>query len=154
MFQHRLTKRFLLVGLFLAVFVAIVVLLYPQTYKSEVVLGGKTFLVDVADTNYLLSKGLSGREPLGSDEGMFFVFQKPDIHTFWMKDMNFPIDIIWMDENFDVIHIEKSISPETYPKTFTSKENSMYVLEISAGESQKLGIKIGDEVKFLNKTFK
>src|SRR3989344_5463411 len=140
MFHHRLVKRFIWI------FVS------TKTYKSEVILAGRVFEVDVVDTNYLLSKGLSGRMSLDEDQGMLFVFQKPDKYGFWMKDMLFPIDIIWFDQNFKIIHVEKSVSPQTYPKIFTPESNSLYVLEISAGQVQKLGIQIGDKTKFWKKS--
>jgi len=51
---------------------------------------------------------------------MLFVFEEPKIRSFWMKDMSFPIDIIWVDEGLEIVGIEKRISPNTYPKTFES----------------------------------
>lgn len=113
--------------------------------------GGKTFNIDVADTTYTLSKGLSGRAALGKNEGMVFVFDKLDKYGIWMKDMLFSIDIIWMDENFKIVHIEKSVGPETYPTIFSPDRLSMYVLEIAAGQVDLLGIKVGDKVDFIYK---
>ena len=152
MFHHKLVKRFIWIFVSILIFVGIIAFFSTKTYKSEVILGGKVFFVDVVDTNYLLSKGLSGRMSLDEDRGMLFVFQKPDKYNFWMKDMLFPIDIIWFDQNFKIIYVEKSVSPQTYPKIFTPGFNSLYVLEISAGQVQKLGIQIGDEAKFWKKS--
>ncbi|OHA99929.1 MAG: hypothetical protein A3H52_02555 [Candidatus Zambryskibacteria bacterium RIFCSPLOWO2_02_FULL_39_26] len=152
MFHHRLVKRFIWIFVSILIFVGIIAFFSTKTYKSEVILAGRVFEVDVVDTNYLLSKGLSGRMSLDEDQGMLFVFQKPDKYGFWMKDMLFPIDIIWFDQNFKIIHVEKSVSPQTYPKIFTPESNSLYVLEISAGQVQKLGIQIGDKTKFWKKS--
>jgi uncharacterized membrane protein (UPF0127 family) len=118
------------------------------THHSEVILGGKTFIVDVANTKYSLEKGLSGREPLSDDQGMLFIFPTEDEYGFWMKDMKFPIDIIWINSQMKIVHIEKSVSPNTYPKILTPTAPAIYVLEISAGQSDLLNIKIGDSVIF------
>jgi uncharacterized membrane protein (UPF0127 family) len=65
-----------------------------------------------------------------------------------MKDMNFPIDIIWIDENMLVADISKNVAPESYPETFSPRSRVLYVFEINAGISDKEDIKIGDRVDF------
>lgn len=144
-------KTIIEIIIFALVFIAIILFLSTITYKSEVIINGKVFEVQVADTNYLLEKGLSGRKSLSEDEGMFFIFDKPGKYGFWMKEMKFPIDIIWIDSNFEIIHIEKSLSPRTYPKVFYPNIPALYVLEISAGQSMAVDLKIGDTVKFVKK---
>ena len=79
---------------------------------------------------------------------MIFVFEKVGNYGFWMKDMNFPLDILWINDNFKVVGIEKNLATSTYPKSFGSKYKAMYVLEISAGYSNKNNIKIGDKIIF------
>lgn len=147
-----MTKTKLLVLIFSIVAITIVGFLSTVNYKSKLVLGGKTFSVDVADTVYTQAKGLSNRQSLGYNEGMLFIFKDVDIHGFWMKDMLFPIDIIWMDENLKINHIEKSLSPETYPKVFSPEAPAKYVLEIASGQADLLKVKIGDVVEFVDKT--
>ncbi len=131
----------------------IIFFLSTQTYQTQVVIEEKVYNVDVVDTQYLLSKGLSGRSGLAPNEGMLFVFANSDEHSFWMKDMLFPIDIIWIDENWKVVDIEPNVSPNTYPKIFVPNAPAKYVLEISAGESVKNGITIGEQVNILEKEF-
>ena len=126
----------------------VVGLFSPTSDRSKVYVGGKYFSVEVADTDASRARGLSGHDPLGSSEGMFFIFEKLDKHEFWMKNMTFPIDIIWIDTDFKITHIEKSVSPDTYPKTFYPNTPSLYVLEISAGQSEQLGLKISDTLVF------
>jgi uncharacterized membrane protein (UPF0127 family) len=92
--------------------------------------------------------GLSGRACIGPDQGMLFVFSKPDKYDFWMKDMKFPIDIVWLNENKMVIDVTPELSPSTYPKTFTSKDLSKYVLELQAGRAQQLNIGEGTQLQF------
>ncbi|MEQ1500402.1 MAG: DUF192 domain-containing protein [Parcubacteria group bacterium] len=141
------------VACFIVVFIVIIFTLSTQTYSSRLVLGGRTFSVEIADTKNLTEKGLSGHAPLAFNEGMFFAFKDSDVYGFWMKEMLFPIDIIWIDKDFRIVHIEKEVKPETYPKVFYPSLPAMYVLEISSGESDKLGLQIGDPVRFVKKFF-
>ena len=136
-----------------AVSIGIIVFLSTVNYNSQVSVGGKVFLVDVAETKYLQERGFSGHAPITDNEGMFFIFKEPDNYGFWMKDMLFPIDILWMDADLKIIHIEKNVKPDSYPKVFYPEAPALYVLEISAGEAQKLQIKIGDTVKIVKKYF-
>ena len=114
---------------------------------STVQIAGKTIQVDLAQTPAELSRGLSGRRSLAEGTGMLFIFENPDTYGFWMKDMLFPIDIIWIDEG-KIIHIEKNISPDTYPEIFTPNSPAKYVLEVPAGFSDKNGLKIGGMIIF------
>jgi uncharacterized membrane protein (UPF0127 family) len=120
-------------------------------YTYTVSLGGTHYNVEVADTTYLQEKGLSGHAPLSENEGMLFIFNKPDTYGFWMKDMLFPLDIIWIGADMHVVHIENSLAPETYPTVYYPQSPALYVLEVSAGEAQKHNIKIGDNVYFEKK---
>ena len=131
------------------VFVVISFFFSTKNNRNEIILEGKTFSVEIADMDVTRVLGLSGHAPLGDDEGMFFIFEHPGKYGFWMKDMTFPIDIIWIDQNFKIVHIENAISPETYPKIFYPKIPALYVLEIKASVAQKLDLKIADNVKFL-----
>jgi uncharacterized membrane protein (UPF0127 family) len=81
---------------------------------------------------------------------MLFVFDKPSIYPFWMKDMNFPIDMIWIGENDEVVYIEKNAQPDSYPETFVSSQNAKYVLEVISSFSEKNNLKVGDRVEFLS----
>lgn len=103
--------------------------------------------VEVADTAEKQIEGLSNRPNLLSDNGMLFVLNQPMIPKFWMKDMMFPIDIIWIDENMNVADVSTLLSPSTYPKTFSPSVPVKYVLEVNAGLSADAGIKAGDNVK-------
>lgn len=109
----------------------------------------KILKVEVADTPFLQEKGLSGRENLNENEGMLFVFNFLDKHGFWMKDMNFPIDIIWLDEEMKIVWIEKNVAPLSYPKIFSPKSDAKYVLEVVSGFSQKSNLQTGDLIEFL-----
>ena len=145
------SKSIIQIICFVVVFVVIIFFLYNKNYPSKLILGGKVFTVEVADTTKLLEKGLSGHLPLKDDEGMLLVFQKEDQYGFWMKDMLFSIDVLWIDSNLKIVHIEKSLRPETYPKIFYPNNKALYVLEVKAGQTQNLNVKIGDSVEFIKK---
>ena len=66
---------------------------------------------------------------------MLFVFAKPSVQCFWMKDMQFPIDIIWLDSTKKVTHIETNVDPMTYPKQYCGDDTTKYVIELRAGEA-------------------
>ncbi len=104
--------------------------------------------VEVADNPLARTQGLSGRESLQEGEGLLFVFDRPGRHSFWMKDMNFPIDIIWLEGDGDVVHIEKDVRPDSYPQTFTPRLPARYVLEVNAGFTENQNIKVGDKAEF------
>lgn len=141
-------KARLFAFLFIVVGITLIGYLTTINYESTVVINGKTYTVDVSSTAYTKTKGLSGRESLAPNHGMFFMFDNEDKHGFWMKDMNFSIDIIWIDKNFAVNHIEKAVSPQTYPKVFYPETSSLYVLELASGQADLLGLKVGDRVEF------
>lgn len=106
--------------------------------------GGDVIEAEVVSTNVDRARGLSGREGLGENEGMLFVFSEPGKYGFWMKDMNFAIDILWLDDEGKIVHIEKDVHPETYPNSFAPDEDALYVLEILAGKAHEQGLVVGD----------
>ncbi len=79
---------------------------------------------------------------------MLFVFEGVAVQCFWMKDMHFSIDIIWLDAEKRVVHIEKDVSPETYPRTFCPSKPAKYVIELSAGEASRSSIRPGQKLSF------
>ena len=102
--------------------------------------------VEIAEKMIQQQKGLSGRKELEENKGMLFVYEEPHIPSFWMKDMNFPIDIIWINEDNKIIGIEKNVNPDTYPQTFTPPDPVLSVLEVNAGWSDAYNIEIGDSI--------
>ena len=111
-------------------------------------IAGITLNVEVASTPEAQAQGLSGRTGLAENKGMLFVFAEPGQYAFWMKDMNFPIDMIWINENFKVIYIQKNAEPASYPETFGPAVNAKYVLEVVAGFADKNNLKEGDSALF------
>lgn len=112
--------------------------------EKTVVAGDTEIRAEVADDPYTRRIGLSNRESLEEGRGMLFLFEEDAPHSFWMKDMRFAIDMIWMNSNRMVVHIEEEVSPETFPRSFGPRTMSRYVLEVPAGYADKSGIKVGD----------
>ena len=109
-------------------------------------IGGMDVHVTIAQTESERERGLGGRIGLKSDEGMLFVFPKDGLYAFWMKDMRFAIDIIWISAKGVVVHVAENVSPDTYPASFGTQSPARYVLEVPAGFVDAHGIKLGDIV--------
>jgi hypothetical protein len=107
-------------------------------------------VAEVVDTKSSRELGLSGRDSMRNNEGMLFVFDYPGRYGFWMKDMNFPLDIIWINQNGYVVAIESNFTPESYlqnpPKTVMNGPPANYVLEVNTGIAEQLGIFLGSMV--------
>lgn len=121
--------------------------------KHTVTINKHTFQVDLAETEAQKILGLSQKKSLGTDKGMLFTFSQPDYHAFWMKNMHFPIDIIFINDT-KIVTIQKNLQPaakealnQNIP-TVTSSAPANKVLEINAGLSDKYGFKVGDTVTF------
>jgi uncharacterized membrane protein (UPF0127 family) len=111
-------------------------------------LGGIRVSVDLAVTTREKMLGLSGRQSLAEDKGLLFIFDESSEHAFWMKDMNFPIDIIWISSDLKIVSIKQDASPLYFPETYKSDQASQYVLEVVAGFSAKNNLKVGEKVEF------
>lgn len=107
-------------------------------------LGGEELTLKVADTEALREQGLSGSNPLAEHEGMIFVFPEPGEYGFLMKDMLYPIDIIWLDEKYRIVSAEEHAMPESYPKVFYPASPARYVVELKAGFILEYKLKKGD----------
>ncbi|MBU0750498.1 DUF192 domain-containing protein [Patescibacteria group bacterium] len=102
--------------------------------------------IEVVDTEAAREQGLSGRTDVPDNYGMLFVFETKDRYSFWMKDMLVPIDIIWLADDGSIVEIEDSVSPDTYPNSFTAPTPVKYVLETRARYARDNGWGIGTNV--------
>lgn len=116
------------------------VTLYPMTVNTTAI------SVELAESREQQEKGLSGRTSLPEDRGLAYLLAKPDFYTFWMKNMKFPIDIIWVDKNQKIIDITHNLTPDSYPRIFQPVKPAQIILEVNAGFAKKNGINIGDPV--------
>lgn len=131
---------------------ALLLLLLPTLFyrpaTATLKVHGNAYHLDIAATDETRQKGLSGRSSIKNDQGMIFVFDQAKTECFWMKDMQFPLDIIWMDANKEVVYIEKNVVPDTYPESFCPSENAKYVIELGAGQVARSHISVGQILGF------
>ena len=126
----------------------------PDMSQPQVAIGDSTWYVELAVTPAERSQGLSGREKLPEASGMLFVFEGDQHLAFWMPDMNFPLDMVWIDSTCQVVDVTLN-APVPLPgqslsdlSRFSPSVPSKYVLEINAGEFHDMGISVGDSVRF------
>lgn len=103
--------------------------------------------VSVVRNEEELRRGLSGQSSLGPTDGMLFVFPNDDYHGIWMKDMNFLIDIVWIDKDRKVVHIEESVRPDTYPNIFEPTVPARFVIEANAHYMSSFNVHVGATVE-------
>ena len=108
----------------------------------------ETFIeVQIAKKEIELKTGLMFQDTLPYDQGMLFVFDEPGVKTMWMKNMQFHLDMIWFDENGNVIQITKNVPPCKTPLEVMacdteriSADNVKYILEVTSGFVEKFSI--------------
>lgn len=102
----------------------------------------------VADNYFTKERGLSGKTRISSEEAMLFVFEKKDYYSFWMKGMNFPIDIIWINDD-RIIGLEKNVPVPRNDKIFVYRSDEVinFALELNAGLLDEYGIDINDKIE-------
>ncbi len=115
---------------------------------SYVNIGGQKIKVELAVTKAERVQGLSGRKSLDEGTGLLFIFEESGLYPFWMKDMNFPIDIIWLSEDQKIVFIKSNAKPSDFPKTYNPEQDAKYVLEVPAGFSEKYKLKAGGSAIF------
>lgn len=146
-------KKFKIREIFIGavVLLLIVGLVDKFTSKTKTIeLNGQIFKIEEVNTPSKMQKGLSGRESMAEDEGMLFVFGDKDYRNFWMKDMNFAIDLLWIDGNL-IVGFEENMQPEpNVPLERLRKYRSLQpvdkVLELPAGTIKKINIKAGQKI--------
>lgn len=126
--------------------------LYSLVFAGEigvprVLIGGREIEVEVADSPEEWITGLSGRPRLPDGTGMLFVYPDRVVRTFWMKDMQFPLDIIWIDGQV-VVKVDRNAPPEgSRPsRSYSSHWPVDVVLEVPGGSAGRWGIKPGDRL--------
>ncbi|MEX2007690.1 MAG: DUF192 domain-containing protein [Candidatus Levyibacteriota bacterium] len=146
-------------ALVILLFAILLGILLAQNYlKNNSFNFGKTSTATIDDHKFKLNVarsaeekevGLSEMKELPEDQGMLFIFDKPDYYSFWMKNMKFPIDIIFINGD-TIVTINENLKPPTDNQNasiFQPKSPANYVLEINAGLSSKYGLEEGDKVK-------
>jgi uncharacterized membrane protein (UPF0127 family) len=119
--------------------------------KAVVSVNGFKLIADLALTQDQQTKGLAVRNHIKESEGMLFVFQYPSKQSFWMKDMKFPIDIIWLGGNRSVVYIVPNLEPcpsRGNCPGYVPDRDSLYVLETAAGFSHRHNVAVGTQTDF------
>lgn len=145
-------KKLYILGLIIFLTVLLGVFLKKSVIRNNtrvVNINGHKLSVEIADTEALRNQGLSGRTNLTQDSGMLFIFPTIGNYQFWMKEMKFPLDFVWIDKD-SIVDLTANVAPpqtsqETLP-TFTSKFPFDKVIELNSGMIKSLNIKIGDKV--------
>lgn len=149
-----MTKPIILILLVVGV---VALLVARATSTRSVRIGEGTFKLEVAATPEARARGLSGRRSLAPDRGMLFIFQDAVHHGIWMKDMRFPIDILWLksvdSRHAIVIDIAPSVQPqpgkpETQLPVLYPRDIADTVIELRADSVFHTGVKIGDSVVY------
>jgi len=127
----------------------------PQSSSArEVSINNAKIKVELANTQDKRSKGLGGRQAIATDEGMLFIFDRADKYPFWMKNLNFALDFIWINGE-KVVEVTENVPPPTPGAAdssltiFSAASPIDKVLEVSAGTVNRLSIKVGDSAKLL-----
>jgi hypothetical protein len=117
--------------------------------EVQLLVGGRPVRCDVLDEASEWVHGLSGRDHLPLDTGLWFVFATADYHGIWMKDMRFAIDILWVDEGMRIVTLKEGVEPATYPTVFRPVRPARYVLEVPAGFARGRALHVGDPLTVL-----
>lgn len=109
-----------------------------------------SFDIEIAETEYETQTGLMYRQAMEKDRGMLFIFPDVAMHSFYMKNTEFPLDIIYIDENQKIVSFQKNAKP--YDEgSLPSQLPAKYVLEINAGLSDQMELQVGDSIAFTRK---
>ena len=125
-----------------------------QPTAPTVTIGNTTFAAEIAQTPAGRALGLSGRHGLSPQTGMLFVFETENTPALWMRGMLFPLDLIWIGEDCTVVDVTLDVAspapdtPDSKLPLYEPREPAAYAMEINAGEAERFGIAMGDEVRF------
>lgn len=142
-------RRWAQIVIVVAIIVFGMVFLWWQMFSRQpkLQLANTTFEATVLETKEDKIRGLSGTESLAKNQAMLFDFEHEDTWGIWMKDMNYAIDIIWIDSESRVIFMVADAQPSSYPDTvYKPSKQARYVIETISGTIERTGLKMGDIV--------
>jgi len=128
---------------------------YVEPHMGLISIDDILIKVSIADNNSEYIGGMMFQDQLNTNEGMFFVFDDFSTHKVWALNMQFPIDIIWFDENKNIIHLEENIKPckSVVENILCDKKGpekfSKYILEVNRGFISKFNINESSQLKIL-----
>jgi len=143
-------KKIIFIILLPIILITIGLILLESRNKKEgkVCFKNNCFKVELAVTPEEQKQGLMFRKNLDQDEGMLFVFKEEEEYLFWMKDTLIPLDIIWINQNKEVVFISENTQPcsENDCNSINPDKKAQYVLELKGGRVRDIGLKIGDKM--------
>lgn len=108
----------------------------------------KYSLIGIEESEKDRRQGLSGMGDMPETSAMLFVFPQEGDWGFWMKDMDFAIDILWLDTQGTVVYMVRDVQPSSYPTTFKpDNKRARYVIELRSGTIERTGIREGSKAK-------
>ena len=143
-------SRLVYLGFFIVLVLGIVFIIF-NSFKplKKVCIKDVCIRAELATTDKARRRGLMFRKSMAEDKGMLFIFEQEFLAGFWMKNVRFPLDIIWIDSQKKIVDIyEYALPCKDVCKTISPKANALFVLEVNAGFVKKQGIKIGDSLIF------
>jgi uncharacterized membrane protein (UPF0127 family) len=135
------------VGFVLAIFAVLAPTLFYQPPTAKLTADGRVISLEIVADDASRQKGLGSRDSLAADKGMLFVLDRSARECFWMKDMRFAIDLIFIDAAKRIVQITPRVTPQTYPKSFCA-DQTRYVIELAAGQSVRLHLHGGERLSF------
>lgn len=110
---------------------------------------GAVITLEVAANDETRQRGLMFRESIAPGHGMIFLFPADDVFSFWMKNTYIPLDMLWLDQQWKIVHVKSGVPPcQADPcPSYDPGVKARSVLELGAGESQRLGLKAGDRLQ-------
>lgn len=113
---------------------------------------GERIGLEIARSDAQRARGLMFRESLPPAHGMLFIFSESDLHGFWMKNTFIPLDMVWIEADGTIAEIQRDIQPchsDPCP-SYAPESPGLYVLELAAGEADRLGLREGDHLELRN----
>jgi uncharacterized membrane protein (UPF0127 family) len=111
---------------------------------------GKSLQVEVMVSDEDRAMGLMFRPSLPEDRGLIFAFGSSEFHGFWMKNCRFPIDMVWLDETKQVVHVAEAVPPckaDPCP-VYEPLRRARYVIELNAGQARREKAVVGSTIRF------
>ncbi len=132
-----------------AIFLLLILSINLFKFK-KICINGVCIRAEFASSEQARQRGLMFRKSLGPDNGMLFVFRQEDYHGFWMKNMEFPLDIVWIGPDKKIVDIYHNAIPcqDNTCNIILPRYPGVFVLELNSGFARAYGISVGDKVSF------
>lgn len=139
-------KSIFIVVILLVIALLCLAIFFAKTNNNiaKVQIGDVNYSLELVNTDTTRQQGLSGKPNLEPNTGMLFDFKQDGYWQIWMKEMNFAIDILWLNNQKQVVGVKTEALPQNYPESYGAEQQSQYVIELPAGSVNERNIKIGD----------